>query len=157
MKKILLVLGLAVILASSSQAVSIYGVDNGTPFMGFVLNETQRVDAGLGYTSSNDGDVTDLSVFGRFENKIADVKAIKLSWAGQLTLSTGQNAMGQDQTSITLAGLVGAEYKITDALGIYTNITLVSFTSQDTGGASSTSFSLIGGPFRGYSGLRIYI
>lgn len=156
MKKILLVLGLAILVASASYA-SVFGVDvGGTPYMGFQLNENQRVDVGLMYISNNDGATTNLGIFGRFDNKIAEVDKLNLSWAGQLGI-TSAAAAGATTTTIVLTGLLSAEYKITDVVALYGNIYLLTLQSVGAGGASATSFGVLTGDGQAYSGIRIYI
>ncbi len=159
MKKILLVLGLAVILASSSQAL-IFGAEvGGMPYIGFRLNKNQVIDVGLSYNSQNDGDATNLTFLGRFENKIADVKKLKLSWAGQLTFGSAKTTFAgasTTTTTITLAGLVGAEYKITDALGFYGYLNLLNYQTVSNGG-SAASYWLLTGPALAYTGFKIYL
>jgi hypothetical protein len=108
MKKIFAVLlGLA-ILASASQALMIFGVDNvtglggtGLPYMGFKLNDDQRIDAGIQYM-----DVTEtVGLYGRFTSKISQVNKVKTYWGGALGITSASGA-----TTITINGLVGAEY-----------------------------------------------
>ena len=159
MKKALLLLGLAVIFASACQAEMIFGYDitSGMPFMGFQVNENQRADVGLTYTSLNDGNTTNLGLMGKFENTMLTAGQLKAGWAGVLGIASGK-AAGTDTTTITLSGLLTAEYKVSKNLGVYGSIYLLTFQNVNTGGTSATNFWLLTGDgANAYGGIRVYI
>ncbi len=179
MKKILLILGLAVTLATFSQALMV-GVDTGVttlpfislaqtvtlapvvagaPFIGFPISENMNLDLGLtlGSATQNGSSASLYGVWGRLSSVVAQVSKIKLGWGGQLGITSG-TATGQPTTTIILlAGLFTAEYMVTDALGIYANINLLAFANTTTNGTTTTLYTLATGDTNCYSGIRLYL
>lgn len=159
MRKIIMILGLIALIASASSALMRVGVENVAgatfPYVGWQLTDTQAIDVGLGYTSTNNGNVTNLGLGGKYTQKITEVKQVKLNWYGMLGLNSA-NAGGASTTTITLLGGLGAEYKLTDAIGVYGDIDILTIQSM-SGGATGTNFFLVTGDFNCYSGVRIYI
>jgi predicted porin len=151
LKKLLVVLMGLAILASASQAVMIFGVDNspaavsgGLPYMGFKLNDDMRIDAGIQYV-----DLTQtLGLYGRFTSKISQVNKVKTYWGGALGIKAASGT-----TTILISGLIGAEYKIDDNFGVYADVNVLSLESN----SGSTNFELLTGSSSVYSGLRVYL
>ena len=130
MKK-LLITSLLLMIACTAFAMDRIGIDGtGVPFVSFKINDTQMADLGLSYSSTNNGAATNLNLLGRIENGIMNLDKVKLYWAGQLLINSAAGA-----STITIDGIVGAEYKVSKNLGIYGNIDLV--TIQSAAGASS--------------------
>lgn len=154
MKKILLVLGLAVILASSSLAMGV-GVEGGRPYLRFSLGPETSADVSLQYNST-DSNNNAITLWGRYNSKIAKIGEIVTGWGAELEIESGKT-FGADRTVITLTGLVSAAYNITKGITIYGNIDLLSLVSTDTGGTSTTSYMLNNGSFMAYSGIRVEI
>ena len=166
MKKVILVLGLVALIATAPQAAMRYGVESisvmigntlntyGLPYVGFQLNENQTVDIGATYRSLSDGDTTILGIIGRLENKITEIGKIKLSWAGVLGIISVNAAA--NSTTLVLAGSVGAEYKISDAFGIYGNVDILNYQSV-SGDITRTDLFILNGSGNAYTGMRIYI
>ena len=159
MKKIIVVLGLIALIASASSALMRAGVETvvGAPFpyVGWQLNDSQAVDVGLTYASTNNGNLTNLGLGGKYTQKIMEVKQVKLNWFGMLGIASA-NAAGASTTTITLLGGLGAEYKLTDSVGVYGDVDLLTIQSM-SGGATGTNFWLVTGDVNCYSGVRIYI
>jgi len=156
MKKTLVVLGIIALVASVSHAAMRAGVDvGGTPYLGFALNPDQTIDVGLTYTSQNDGNTTNLGLFGRFEGNFMKADKVDVYWYGLLGLASGK-ALGTTTTTITITGGMGAEYNIAKNFSIYGNAALLTIQSMSNGG-SQTNFGLVTGDWSAYSGLRIYL
>jgi len=159
MRKMITILALVALIASASSAMMRVGVENATgatfPYVGWQLSDTQAVDVGLTYTSTNNGNTTNLGLGGKYTQKITEVKQVKLNWFGMLGIASA-NAFGASTTTITLLGGLGAEYKLTDAIGVYGDIDLLTIQSM-SGAATGTNFFLVTGDFNCYSGVRIYI
>ncbi len=165
MKKILVVLGIIALAASISHAAMRAGVDVGnitllginaaTPYVGFQLNPDQTIDVGLTYTSMNDGNTTNLGLFGRFESNFMKADKVDVYWYGLLGLASSK-AGGVTTTTINIAGGMGAEYMIAKNFAIYGNVALLTLQSMSNGG-SQTNFGLVAGDLFAYSGLRIYL
>jgi len=149
MKKFLTI-ALLLMIACSAHAMTRIGYDANfaVPTYGFPINDTQMVDIGATYSSTNNGGTTNLQLLGKLENKIMTLDATKVFWAGQL----GINSTGGAST-IRIDGLVGAEYKVAKNLGVYGNIYLFSLSSA----SGNTSFSLLSGDANVYTGMRIYL
>ncbi|MFC1637595.1 hypothetical protein ACFL1W_01100 [Candidatus Margulisiibacteriota bacterium] len=158
MKKIIAVLGLVVLIATASSALNRYGVEAVAgaifPYMGWQISDTQAIDVGLGYTSTNNGGVTTLTLGGKYTQSLAVVNKVKLNWYGMLGI--GSVNTGASTTTLTLLGGLGAEYMITEAIGIYGDIDLLTIQSM-SGAATGTNFFLVQGDFNYFSGIRIYI
>ncbi len=153
MKKAIILL-VVMLLGTASFAVMRVGVENGTPYMGWQLSDMQAIDAGLGYTSTGNGAVTNLTLFGKYTQNITKVKNVNLNWSGTLGI-TSANA-GATTTTLALVGSVGAEYLINEAISVYGDIDLLTIQSM-SGAATGTNFFLVNGDFNCYSGIRIYI
>ena len=154
MKKIIAVLGLAVLIATMSSAAMRVGVENGQPYMGWQLSPMQAIDVGLGYTSTNNGTFTNLLLFGKYTQNIATVKNVKLNFSGTLGINSANT--GVSTTTLGLVGSVGAEYMIADNISIYGDIDLLTIQSM-SGAATGTNMFLVTGDGNAYSGIRIYI
>jgi len=155
MKRILFVLGLIALVATASSAAMVVGVEGGLPYMQLKMSDTQTADVGLNYTNTNANNNA-LTIRGRMNNAIATVGSVKTSWGIQLDIASGKTA-GVDVTAITLQGLVAAELKIADQVGIYGNVALLSLTSTNTGGVATTSYNALAGSATAYTGIRVYL
>ncbi|MBN2057456.1 MAG: hypothetical protein JW782_01495 [Candidatus Saganbacteria bacterium] len=159
MKKIIAILGLVTLVATASSAVMRVGVEDGIPYMGWQLTEMQALDVGLGYTSTNDGNNTNLNLFGKYTQNIVEAKNVKLNWSGTLGLASTKQAAGVASatwTTISLIGSLGAEYMINDVIAIYGDIDLLMLQSM-SGDVTGTNIWLVTGSGNCYSGIRIYI
>lgn len=154
MKKIIAILGLVVMVATASSAVMRVGVENAMPYMGWQISDMQAIDAGLGYTSTNNGNVTNLTLFGKYTQDIIKVKNVTLNWSGTLGINSA-NA-GATTTTLGLVGSLGAVYMINEVIAIYGDIDLLTIQSM-SGAATGTNFFLVTGDANCYSGIRIYI
>ena len=153
MKKAIILL-VVLVLGTASFAAMRVGVENGLPYMGWQLSDMQAIDAGLGYTSTGNGAVTNLILFGKYTQNIMKVKNVNLNWSGSLGINSA-NA-GASTTTIGLVGSVGAEYMINEVISIYGDIDLLTIQSI-SGAATGTNFFLINGDANCYSGIRVYI
>jgi len=133
----------------------IIGVEGGDPYMRFTMSDSQSADVGLSYVNTNAANNT-LGVWGRLNNKIADLGDITTSWGALLSLSTGKQAAA-DCTIIDLIGSVTADYMISKSVAIYGTINLVSVTSTNVAGAATTSYTALTGSGNAYSGIRVYL
>ncbi|OGC23736.1 hypothetical protein A2291_05060 [candidate division WOR-1 bacterium RIFOXYB2_FULL_42_35] len=157
MKKVLLVvLALAVIFSVSAQAM-IIGVEGTSPYMRFNLSNDQAIDVGATYDSNNNAATTDLQIWARINNKIANFGGISTSWGATLSLrsDTGFTAAGAT-TTVGLAGLVSASYEIIKNVALYANINLVTLQMM-SGATTGTSFDFLTANNNVYSGARIYL
>jgi hypothetical protein len=164
MKKILVLIGIIALLASASQAKMVFGVDQGMggvlgqvnglgglPYIGFMLNENQRVDVSLQYSDAGSSENA-IILAGRFENRIMTVNQLILSWGAMLGITAANPG---STTTINLAGIMSAEHKVTENLGIYGSIYLLGYSTTSPGGANR--FVILDGNVTSYSGIRIYI
>lgn len=154
MKKLLIVLMGLAILASASQAF-VFGVESGfftagIPYMGFELNDSQRIDVGLNYVSLNNA--TTLNLVGRFQNKLLTDKKVTAYWAGGLGILSAGNT-----TTLTISGILGAEYMFDSNIGVYGDVNVITLQSISAGGASTTNFYILQGSNIAIAGLRVYL
>jgi hypothetical protein len=153
MKKLVLLLGLAVILASSSQAIIIGSEFGGMSYVGFELGEDKEVDVGLTYSSVNDDATKTTGAQLRYKQDIAKVDKAKVGWGAQINYVTVDGGA----TTTNIIGLLSGEYAISDAVGIYTDIAVLNYQTVEQGGTSVKSYWLITGPFMAYTGFKIYL
>ncbi|MEA3494322.1 MAG: hypothetical protein U9R38_08085 [Candidatus Margulisiibacteriota bacterium] len=154
MKKLLVVLMGLAILASASQAY-VFGIETGfftagIPYMGFELNDSQRIDVGLNYVSLNNA--TTLNLVGRFQNKLVTAKKLSAYWAGGLGIASAGNT-----STITISGVLGTEYMFDSNIGVYGDVNVLTLQSTSVGGASTTNFYLLQGSNIAVAGLRVYL
>lgn len=140
--------------SSAAGTGPIIGVEDGSPYMRFVLNRDQSIDVGLTYNNTNSNN-NSITVMGRLNNKIGQVGAVTTSWGAALTLTSGK--AGVDFTVIGLVGSVSAGYMILENVEIYGNINLLALANTSAGGTSTTSYNLITGSGNCYSGIRVYL
>lgn len=151
---------------ASAKAVSsgmTYGVGvdvGGTAYVRMNLSDSTAVDVGL--TLNSAGAVapatatTTMGLMGRYETLLSRISdQLKTVWGAGLAFnSVGAAAT---TTTITLTGYLGSELMINPNVALYGNITLLTFQSVSTAGASVTNFGILAGPALAYSGLRIYL
>jgi hypothetical protein len=142
---------------AAKPAGMIIGIDSGNPFMRFMLSSDTAVDVGAGYNSVPVGGAswTYLTVWGRYQSRIATYDKLNTYWGGMLTLNS--NNTEATSNAITASVLVGAEYTIVDKLGLYGNINLASLTNTSTGGTSTNSYTILSGNFYVVSGFVVYL
>jgi hypothetical protein len=144
-----------VVSAPAPAAGPIIGVEDGTPYMRFLMNRDQSMDVGLTYNNTNAAN-NNFFVWGRLNNKIGKVGSVATGWDAGVSLWSGKQA-GADCTVIGLGGGVSAAYMILDNVEIYGNVVLLRIMSTNLAGASTTSYSLITGSGNCYSGIRVYL
>jgi len=141
--------------AATAKSPTIIGVEDGSPYMRFIMNRDQAVDVGFTYNNTNSAN-NNIFLWGRLNNKIGQVGAITTSWGAALSLWSGKQA-GADCTILGLAGSVSAAYMILDNVEIYGNVNLLGLMNTSLAGASTTSYSMITGSGNCYSGIRVYL
>jgi hypothetical protein len=181
MKRIALLLGLAIILATCAQAATtpakaaaapsstkmyigvmnknISGVGVNCPFIGFQINPDMSIDIGLTLVSQSTGGATNsmFGLFGRVNGVLAEISKVKVGWMGALNIGSTSPAGGTSTTAISLAGALSAEYMITDSLSMFGDANLLQFGSASTGGTSSTDIRLMSSDPLCISGFRVYL
>jgi hypothetical protein len=141
--------------AATAKSPTIIGVEDGSPYMRFMMNRDQAVDVGFTYNNTNSAN-NNIFLWGRLNNKIGQVGAITTSWGAALSLWSGKQA-GADCTILGLGGSVSAAYMILDNVEIYGNVNLLGLMNTSLAGASTTSYSMITGSGNCYSGIRVYL
>lgn len=142
-------------IAAAPASGPIIGVEDGAPYMRFLMNQSQAIDVGLTYNNTNSAN-NNFFVWGRMNNKIGKVGAVATAWDAGVSLWSGKTA-GADCTVIGLGGGVSAAYMILDNVEIYGNVVLIRVMSTNLAGASTTSYSAITGSGNCYSGIRVYL
>lgn len=175
MKKLLiLAIALSVLtIAGSAHAAMRIGALNTNGAGGFVnyatvgidFNNTFSGDLGLAIGQDATGKNSNVGLVGRLEFLLGKVGEVKTIAGGTLIYATNPNYAAAATSAFVLNGFVGAEYMITENLGIVGTLTLLEIFSADdgtsqfglgsgtvagTGLAASSIFSL-------YSGIRLYI
>lgn len=131
------------------------GVDvGGTPYIRMLLSKGQAVDIGLGFTSTGGAaPASTLALLARYETLLIPVSStVSTHWGGQLGFQSAAAT-----TTITLTGLMGAEWMINPNIGMYSNVSLLVIQSASAAGASQTNFQILGGNALAYSGFRVYL
>ena len=166
MKK-LLVLCLALLLiapasfAKGTGGIAGFGVDVfGTPYMRLAMSEDMALDLGLGYTSvgaaGGAASTGTLNLLVRLNSVLLKVgNSVSAYWGAVLGYNTVSAAA--TTSTLTLAGQVGAEYAINDNVGLYGDVTVLSFQSLSTAGTGTSNFNLLTGGALAYTGLRVYL
>lgn len=140
--------------AAAKSSGLIVGVDVGNPFVRFALSDSTAVDLGAFYGNYTSGAATSMTVWGRYLSKLGQVNRIKTYWGA--TLGVNSTSPGSTST-ITANGLLGAEYAVTDQIGLYGNVRLLTYSSTSTGGTSTATYTILTGDFNAYTGIVVYL
>ena len=150
MKKLIFVLGLALIMASSSLALTVGTEAGGVGYIGVPVGSGD-VEVGLTYSNLNDGTTKTLGAMLRYRQNITEMAKTKLGWGAQV------NYVKVDGGAATtnIIGLLSGEYAITDVVAIYADISLLNYQTVDT--PSATSYWVLTAPVLAYTGFKIYL
>ena len=157
MKKAILLLALVAICATASMALTFGYESSDLPYLRFELNNSRSIDLGATTNNSLNGSSNDQTLMLRFNQDLSKVGPIQLGWALQFRGYRDTSSSGSIYNSISYSGLLSVEYKVVEQVGLYSNITLLTYTDVSIGGTHAYHLNSLQAPWLAITGVRFYI
>ncbi|OGC08891.1 hypothetical protein A3J90_06410 [candidate division WOR-1 bacterium RIFOXYC2_FULL_37_10] len=158
MKKIILLLVMLGLLASSSLAMGISGVGVSpitntlaVPFLRLAIDSDRVLDLGVSYGVST-ANVNTTTALARFNTNFMSLGTTDIHWGLALAYST----TSANTSSMTLDLNVGAETKLNSNVALFGDIHLVDYTTTTPAGTTN-AYNLLTGPGVANLGIMLYL